>query len=427
MKKVLVFPASTEIANEIISSLKNNKLFNLVFASSEKEGYCNYRTGEVHYLPMVNNPSFLTELNKLVNNLNIDFIIPAHDDVSYELSKIEKEIKSNVIGQSFFVNDIVRFKDKTYEFFKDSLPIAKTYNSMPSNDEFPVFVKPKKGQGSLNAVKLNSTDDFERFFSEYNLDEFVIMEYLSGKEFTIDCFSQNGKLFYSGARTRDKAIKGITVLSQLVSDIKLKEEFQHYATIISEKLNMNGIWFFQMKFNVHNELRLLEIAPRVSGTMMLNRALGVNFVEMALFQNLNNDISIVHNNIEISLARSLTPIYKHNIKYENLYVDFDDTLFLHENSINSDLVKLIIEAKNDNKKVILITKNEKRNLTAILHKFGITSLFNEIIHLNHHDDKTNFMMENSLLIDDSFSERQNAIKKGHYAFSNDNINILFKN
>lgn len=427
MKKVLVFPASTEIANEIISSLKNNKFFELVFASSEQEGYCNYRSGKVHYLPMVTEPNFLNHINTLIEAENIDFIIPAHDDVSYVLSNLEKEINSPIIGQNFFINDIVRFKDKTYDFFQDILPIAKIYRNIPDHNDFPVFVKPKRGQGSFNAVKLSSLDDFERFFSEHILDDFVVMEYLSGKEFTIDCFSHNGKLLYSGARSRDKAIKGITVLSHLVSDSHLKGEFDKYASLISEKLNMHGIWFFQMKYNKNNQLRLLEVAPRVSGTMMLNRTIGINFVELALFQKLNKDIEIIHNDIQLSLARALVPIYKHDIQYDHLYIDFDDTLCLNERCINPDIIKLIIEAKNDNKNVILITKNEKRNLTAILHRFGITNIFDEIIHLSQNDDKTIFMKKNSILIDDSFSERKNAITKGFYAFSNDNLNILFKN
>ena len=106
-----------------------------------------------------------------------------------------------------------------------------------------------------------------------------------------------------------------------------------------------------MKYNSNGELKLLEIGVRVSGTMMLNRVRGVNFVELALYQKLGFDIEVVFNNIEVSLARALIPKYKCNVEYENLYIDFDDTLFLEEKYINTNLIKLIFQAKNKNKKV----------------------------------------------------------------------------
>ena len=81
--------------------------------------------------------------------------------------------------------------------------------------------------------------------------------------------------------------------------------------------------------------------------------------------------------------------------------------------------------KNENIDVILITKNRKRNLAVTLNKFGISNIFNDIIHLNSDQKKSNFMEKNSLLIDDSFVERKQAIDNGHYAFGLDCISMLF--
>lgn len=421
---ILVFPCGTEIANEVINSLQNHKYFKLVYASSEGVSYCNFRGKEISILPYVTNESFLSELQNLVLKKQIDFIIPAHDDVAFVLSQIKDKIEAKVIGQSKIVNDIVRFKDVTYEYFKDILPIGKVFNSEPQNDEFPIFVKPKKGQGSFNSLKLNSMDEYSSFFNQNKLDEFVVMENLPGQEFTIDCFSDNGNVLYAGARTREKTTRGISIQSTFISDSSLNEQFRKYADIISQNLNMHGVWFYQMKFDKNNELKLLEIGPRVSGTMMLNRARGVNFIELALYQKLGFSVEVVFNDIEISLARALVPIYKHNISYENLYIDFDDTLLLDEKFINPGLMKLIFQAKNQEKNVYLITKNKKFNLAKILHKFGITNIFDDIIHIHENDIKIDYIKENSILIDDSFVERKEAKEAGHYIFGLDNFNIL---
>lgn len=425
-QNILIFPSGTEIANEIINALKNHKMYQLVFASSADIDYSSFLPNSRHYLPYVDDELFLDKLNDLVTKENIDYIIPAHDDAAYHLSKLESSINAQVIGQSFAINEVVRFKDKTYDTLQGIIPIAQIFDEkMPQESDFPVFVKPKKGQGSFDSVRLNNLTEFQGFFSTRIMNDYVIMECLMGEEFTIDCFSEKGHLVYFGARTREKVTKGISVLSSLVTDNSLKQQFREHATRISNFFDMHGLWFFQMKFNKDGNLRLLEIAPRVSGTMMLNRALGVNFVELAILQKQGySNLSVAYNDIELSLARALVPIYKHNIVYENLYIDFDDTLFLDEQNINTDLIKLIFEAKNKKINVYLITKNDKNNLAQTLNNFGISNIFDDIYHLSQNDDKTRFMKESSILIDDSFRERKNAIEKGFLSFSVDNFYIL---
>lgn len=423
---VLIFPCGTEIANEVINSLDNHKYFKLCFASSEGTSYCNFRNQKIDVLPFVTDEEFESKLGDLIKKNNIDFIIPAHDDVAYTLSQLERNLKVKIIGQSKQVNDIVRFKDVTYDYFIDILPLANVYKGEPNPSNFPLFTKPKKGQGSQNAERLNTIANYNNFFSTNNKNDFVLMEYLTGEEFTVDCFSDNTSLLYYGARTREKTTNGISVQSTFINDKKLNTQFLQYAQIISKKLDMNGVWFYQMKLDKNNELKLLEIGPRASGTMVLNRARGINFIELSLYQKLGFNVDIVYNNIDISLARSLVPIFRHNINYNKLYVDFDDTLLIDEEYINSDLIKLIFQVKNKNREVILITKNKNNNLSKILHKFGITNIFDDIIHIKDKDKKVDYMTADSLLIDDSFAERKEAIESGRYAIGIDNINILFE-
>lgn len=423
---VLVFPAGTEMANEITNSLKCHKNFELFFASSEACTYCHYLNIAVEFLPYVTNKDFLSELRTLIYKNNIQLIIPAHDDVAYVLAQLENHLSANVIGQSSQVNEIVRFKDKTYKFFNGFLPLPKVLTQKPSSSDYPVFVKPKQGQGSFNAFKVSDAKAYENFLLHNDSDKFVVLEHLPGEEFTVDCFSHEGEVLYFGARSRDKIARGIAMISSFVADEALNREFAMFAKIISRQLNMHGVWFYQVKFDENHVLKLLEIGPRVSGTMGLNRGRGVNFVELAIYQSLNYPIEIVQNNITISLARALKPVYKHDIEFAHLYIDFDDTLFLKEKHINVNLIKLIFQMKNEGKQVMLITKNYKNNLNEMLNQFGIHYVFDDIIHLRATDIKSKYMEGVSILIDDSFVERKQAIQAGHYAFSIDNFDVLFK-
>ena len=111
--------------------------------------------------------------------------------------------------------------------------------------------------------------------------------------------------------------------------------------------------------------------------------------------------------------------------FSKVYVYLDDTLII-KNKINTELLKLIYQFINDNKSIILITKH-KGNLTEILSKYKLTLLFNNIIHLSIHEEKSDYMEPDSIFIDDSFSERK---KVKNYlnipVFSVDSIKTLLK-
>ena len=63
----------------------------------------------------------------------------------------------------------------------------------------------------------------------------------------------------------------------------------------------------------------------------------------------------------------------------------------------------------------MISKH-KGNLNNKLEEFKIKNLFEEVIHLKKHEEKVVYMKKNSMLIDDSFSERKKARNEGFPAF-----------
>ena len=63
-------------------------------------------------------------------------------------------------------------------------------------------------------------------------------------------------------------------------------------------------------------------------------------------------------------------------------------------------------------------------MVKALHKFGISHIFDDIIHISEKDKKINYMREKSVLIDDSFRERKEAIENGFFAFGVDSFYVL---
>ncbi|OGS92174.1 MAG: hypothetical protein A2Z95_00740 [Gallionellales bacterium GWA2_60_18] len=421
VKNVLVFPYGTEISNEIVSSLIHNKHFHLLCATSDEALIQISRQANLHFLPHVNDPNFESDLLKLIQNLGVSFVIPAHDDVALLLSGMSLPKDCVVIGQSHEANSIVRYKSKTYANLKHIVPVPAIYR-LCDDIPFPVFIKPDRGQGSKSTQYIPDKLALDNFLLGRDSSAFIICEFLPGEEFTVDCFSDRGSICYAGPRTRERTINGISTLSRSFSSGPDWETLQHMAARISGHFCMHGLWFFQAKKDANGELRLLEVATRVSGTMMVNRAKGINFVELALWQAVGRKVSVNASPGQVIVRRTLDPHYQFDQEFDRLLVDFDDTLLVN-GKLNVEVIGLIFKAKNENKPVILITRNQNRRLATTLHKFGITAIFDDVLHIDVEQSKSSFTQAGDLLVDDSFAERTSVLESGAKSISLDMVGM----
>lgn len=404
MINVLVFPCGSEIGLEVNRALSYSTYFTLFGGSSiddhGKFVYKNYISG----LPFVEASNFIEEINNVVKLYGIDFIIPAHDSVVLKLAENQQAINSVVVTSCFETARICRSKMITYELFKNLLPTPVVYETL-ENSNFPLFLKPDVGEGSKGTYKIYSKEEYEFYLKKD--PTLLALEYLPGKEYTIDCFTdKSGKLLFAEGRERKRICNGISVNSKLT----INPKFQELANVINLTLSFQGVWFFQVKERQDGELVLMEISPRIAGTMALFRVLGVNFIQLSLFDRMGYDVSIIRNDLDIEIDRALFARYCLVGDYDYVYVDFDDTIVVNDN-VNSDVIKFLFQAKNMNKKLILITKH-RGDIYNSLSEYALSErLFDEIIQLKPDDIKSDFINNrNAIFIDDSFAERRNVLE-----------------
>jgi hypothetical protein len=418
MKKILVFPCGSEIALEVHRALKDQKGIELIGASSVDDHgkfvFDNYIGG----IPMINDDNFLPTILKIVKEHNIDLIYPCMDIV---ITKLKNSVifEYMVIGSPKETVNICQSKFKTYLKFADVIRTPKIY-SLKENDGFPMFSKPDIGSSSINAFKINDQYDLDFYSRKYPNN--LLLEYLPGDEFTVDCFTdKKGILKFVSARKRNRITNGISVNVQLINNPKIDQ----IAKKINNTLPFNGSWFFQLKEDKYGEFCLLEIASRFGGSSVIQRFLGVNLPYLNIL-NEYYPIEVLKNDFSIEVDRSLDVKSKIDIVFDKIYIDFDDTVIIND-KVNTDMIKLIYYFNNQNKKVILITKH-KKSIHESLIKYKISeNIFSEIIHIEKNNKKYNYMDANgSIFIDDSFFERKEVKDNLDIpVFSVDSINCLW--
>jgi hypothetical protein len=90
-----------------------------------------------------------------------------------------------------------------------------------------------------------------------------------------------------------------------------------------------------------------------------------------------------------------------------------------------NVVKFLIQAINQGKKICLLSRHREGHLAAKLKELRILDLFDEVRQIGDGCSKAEFISEGSIFIDDSFGERQDvARKRGIPVFAVDAIEAL---
>ena len=406
-KNVLIFPAGTEIAFEIVNALKYSKFVCLYGGTSVVDHSEMVYDRLIEDFPFVTDEGFLEYLNSVIEKYSIDCIYPAHDEACVFFSVHAGEIKAPVIVADKTTTVTCRSKEATYKYFEKEDFIPKTFEKIEEVKQYPVFVKPAVGQGAVGARKVDTREELEHILNKES--GLVICEYLSGIEYTVDCFTDNnGRLLVSKLRDRERIRTGISVRS---ASIHTDEEICRIADIINSKMRFKGAWFFQVKKNNEGEYHLMEISPRIPGTMGLSRNCGINFPMLTLFTFWGYDVSIIDNGYDIVLDRAFYSAYKINLEYEHVYIDFDDTLIINE-KVNQDMMRFVYQSVNKGKKLHLLSKHST-DIYNDLARYKISErIFDEIKVLMPEEEKSDYIVgEKSIFIDDSFAERKRVHDK----------------
>ena len=130
-------------------------------------------------------------------------------------------------------------------------------------------------------------NDAVRILSSKPFPELLVSEYLPGEEYSVDCLAKNGETILWFRVHRKKMINGISVEGEFIKE----ESIIGYCKQIIHELQLHGNIGIQVKRSAAGKFLLLEINPRVQGTISAALGAGVNLPVLAIKQELGLPIT----------------------------------------------------------------------------------------------------------------------------------------
>lgn len=141
---------------------------------------------------------------------------------------------------------------------------------------------------------------------EVEFPPLLVMEYLPNEEYSVYCFCDQGIPVYIVPNRRISLYQ----MSTLEADIDFNKEIIELSRNICNAFHFEYMINIQLKYSFDRKPKLIEINPRLAGSIMLPVMAGVDMVHFAIQKGLGNSFSREAKAIEgFKIKRELTPYY----------------------------------------------------------------------------------------------------------------------
>lgn len=261
--KILISAANGIIMRSLVKELK--KKFYVIGIDSNDKGdakrYCN----EFYLSPNGASYDFILFLKKIAKK--VDFVFLYVDEEIRKINMYRKtlnSLKKKLILSEKKTIDICLNKKKFFYFCKKNkinCPSEKYTKKM--------LAKPIYGRGSKNIFTIKNKLEYNFFKSK---KDFLIQNFINGDEYTIDClFDINGNLIFALPRLRI-VHRGESIIGKIVKNQKLI----NFVIDFSKKIKFYGPINIQVIKDKNNKIWVLEVNPRLSGSIEFSIKAGFN-------------------------------------------------------------------------------------------------------------------------------------------------------
>jgi carbamoyl-phosphate synthase large subunit len=235
---------------------------------------------KARHVPRSDAPGYVEALLDICCTDDIGLLVPTIDDELELIARARHRFDAAGVQVAAPTADTARLcRDKAAtaaHLRRHGLPMARTWTPATLDvhaTRLPLFIKPRRGRGSVGAYKVRTREEL-RFFLSYVPDP-VVQDYLDGPEFTIDMFCDFvGQPLSVVPRERLVIRSGVTDRGRTTRDPGLID----LAVRCAEVFEFRGAVNLQCRV-VNGRPVLFEINPRFSGGIQLTIAAGADFAD----------------------------------------------------------------------------------------------------------------------------------------------------
>ena len=312
MKKKILFSAlGGSLFPDLINYLKDT--FELYFHDNNND--LKFEQPEIKFVvsPLISSDNYIDFLKNFIEQNKIDIYIPLIDE---ELIIVKKKLENyNGVKVICPALDFLKLSLNKYDLMiklkQENISIIKTIkcNKLDLNKlNFPLIVKPIFGRGSRGVQKVEKKEQVKAYFQfeKHKASEVIIQEFFEGDEYSIGVNVNNLNQLLSVSTRKIFEKKGITIKAKTLKNKKINQ----LVYSIIDKLKPRGPFNIQLILDKKGELKIFEINPRFSTTLLLSYYSKIDEIKMYLdYYNQNFNGKIIEPKDNLFLKRRWENIF----------------------------------------------------------------------------------------------------------------------
>ncbi len=279
----------------------------------------------LHRICKCTDPGYVDELLGICDEENVDIIVPLiSDELNILHDRLEeinkrgyvvlmpgKETHMKIVNNKFLCQEYLKGSgiDVMPQTFRMTVAnFAAVLNALGYPVK-PVCMKKEEGCGSKGFRIIHDQRAMDFIFNpsrearsgvyvskrqvvdamytnDYDIDGYMLQEYMEGEELTTMCLCDHGRTVYSLTSRNICMDMSTAAYCELIKDEKIDE----IVRTVNELFKFDGNIGYDFKMNDKGEVRMLEINPRITATVALADKAGVNLVKMGILHALGKKI-----------------------------------------------------------------------------------------------------------------------------------------
>jgi len=231
-----------------------------------------------HQLPWASDPDYVGKMSDLCRRLDIDLLIPGVDEELLALARgaIALAPTRLLLPHADYVETML---DKLHMIEalsakKIAAPISQTLADDLQDIDFPCISKPRNGRGSRDVRVLHSSIDALSLKATLGAfaSQTIVQEKIDGVEYTVQMIANAHRRLCAVVPVRVEIKRGITLRAETEAEPRVIMA----CRAIHEAVSTGGCYNIQLMLTPEGDVLPFEINPRISTTLCLVVAAGID-------------------------------------------------------------------------------------------------------------------------------------------------------